>query len=155
VNFVHKIAQKTPKLLQNRKFWLPTLLLAVGFGLGNVFYATVLNKHAVASNKKDDRSPYSSLAPSNKSEPASKEDIKTGYEQAKKRVETDLDGKKLTDDQANKLKQKIDEIYNYRKDLDLSKKEVRDDLQKKRAEWRNWLHDNNLPLKYVMSVYWN
>jgi hypothetical protein len=148
VRFIHKVL----KVLKNKQFWLPALLLVTGFGLGNLFYAKVLDTKEVV--KANERSPYSSLS-STKPELSSKEDVKAGYEQAKKRVDTDLGDKKLSADQATKLKQKIDEIYAYSKDLDLTKKEVRDDLQKKRVEWRKWLHDNNLPLKYITSVYWN
>jgi hypothetical protein len=76
------------------------------------------------------------------------------YKRAKEDVDQDLKAKKLTQDQANKLKAKIDEIYSYRtKDLkDTTSSEGRKKLSTKRSEWRKWAADNKLSTKYFIRL---
>ena len=80
------------------------------------------------------------------------EQLDRSLARAKERVKTDQDAKTITKDQADKITKKQSEIYEYRKQLKQDSDEDCKKLSEKRTEWRNWLKENNLSIKYFSGL---
>ncbi len=81
------------------------------------------------------------------------ERLEQQYDQLKGRINEAKDEKKLTEEQVKKALAKADEIYNYAKNLDMTDREVREEVRKKRQEWQKWARENNISLVYVLRIY--
>ncbi len=82
-----------------------------------------------------------------------KEQAAAQVERVKKMVETDLDAKRITQKQADMINKKIDEIKAYIDTADRTSAEGREELRKKREEWRAWAKDSNISLRYIAVSY--
>lgn len=140
---------KVINTLKTKKFWSYVLVLAVGAAMGVFVYAQFFAKPKRTNEPDRIKKAISEQTLSNK------KNLDEAYKMALKRVDTGVERKELTSEQAAKLKQKLSEIYEYRKSHDSTGKTGLLELNKKRQEWRVWLDENKLSLKYIIPVYWN
>lgn len=81
------------------------------------------------------------------------ERLEEGKDRAKERIARDIEAKRLTQEQADKITAKLEEIYSYKKEaIKQSSEEKQDELNAKRREWRNWVEDNNVSSRYFIGV---
>ena len=140
------------KFVTNRLFWSYVLALGLGAAVGILIYAHFFVDKV---DKTKASTPTAINKAIQKNTLSNKSNLDKAYKTAQQRVDTGVERKEITQDQANKLQAKLTEIYNYRKNLDASKKEPLADLNNKRKEWRAWLDENKLSLKYIITLYWN
>lgn len=75
-----------------------------------------------------------------------------GYERALEMVNQDLETKRITKDQATVLRNKLAEVYAYRKTV-ASTPKAREELRAKRADWQKWAQQNHLSSRYFIPLY--
>jgi hypothetical protein len=144
-NYLYKLIQ----IFKKRQFWIYVAVLVVGFGLGNVF-----NDQLVHSDSKVSSSDRKSSASGNRGQQQRQEAlnrrVESGYERVKKSVDSDLKANKLTEEKADTILKKQEEIYNFKKNS--GQEENRDELNKKRNEWRDWAQQNQVSMKYILPL---
>lgn len=128
-------------------------VLVIGGVLGGLITHKYIDKNKMSSAFTNSSSTTSRRTPEELAKRQS-EQLETNYKRAKDDVAKDLKEGKLTKDQADKLTQKIEEIYSYRtKDLKgLSSADARKKLSEKRTEWRKWATDNKLSTRYIIRL---
>lgn len=154
--------QKVKKILSRLKHFLKKLpwkrivAIAVPFALGialgwSVTYFSMRNDKPKTMRSSDGKSSMSDISPEQRQNSLS-EQLDRSYQRAKERVKTDQDAKTITKEQAEKITKKQTEIYEYRKQVKQDSEDDRKKLTEKRTEWRNWLKENNLSIKYFSGL---
>lgn len=68
------------------------------------------------------------------------------------KIDAAVKAKKLTIEQGNKAKEKVNEVYDYLKKLKADTPDISQELGKKRLEVRKWAADNNISSIYVLGI---
>lgn len=144
-NYLRKLVQTFKK----RQFWVYVAVLAVGFGLGNVFNSQLINSESTTSSSKHKSSASNNRGQQQRQEVLDRR-LESGYDRVKKSVDSDLKADKLSKEKADSILKKQEEIYNYKKNSD--QEENRDELNKKRNEWREWAQQNEVSMKYILPL---
>ena len=140
------------KKLPWRRIFLVAVPFALGIGLGwSITYFSMRNDTPKPLHSKDGKPLMSEISPEQRQK-NTLEQLDRSLARAKERVKTDQDAKTITKDQADKITKKQSEIYEYRKQLKQDSDEDRKKLSEKRTEWRNWLKENNLSIKYFSGL---
>ncbi|MCA9343242.1 hypothetical protein KC950_04510 [Candidatus Saccharibacteria bacterium] len=147
------IASSNRKLIvkfRNLKYISITVLVfVVGLGAG----------YLIASNQDDNDSNHqvseecqneNNNAKISKSED---EQLEENYIQSKSRINRDLEGGELTQEQADMILAKLNEVYEYKKSqINTQSDKVQDELQNKQREWKEWLDQNDVSSRYFKGV---
>ena len=124
----------------------------VGVALGwSVTYFSMRNDKVKTIRREDGKPSVAEISPEQRQK-RTLEQLDRSYDRAKERVKTDQDAKTITKDQADTIYKKQKEIYEYRKGVKQDSAEDQKKLTEKRTEWRNWLKENNLSVKYFSGL---
>jgi hypothetical protein len=140
------------RVVKSRKFKNLTGVLII-FGLGVVTGSLITNALAKDSKSSPTSSRSSlSVSPEERAK-RNTERLEESYNRSKERIEKDVEAKRLTQEQADKIIAKLDEIYKYKKENpDTSSDDSREALQDKRKEWRSWIEQNDVSMRYFIGV---
>lgn len=149
---ISKLLKRVIEVVKTPRF-KKTLVLVIIFLAGLVSGALLANQ----SDNDTKSSTVNPAATSNLSaadlQKRSVERLEKNYTRSKERITKDLASKRITQAQADKITEKLDEIYKYKKEnIDKTTDEVRSELQKKRSEWRKWIEENDLSSRYFIGV---
>jgi cytoskeletal protein RodZ len=132
------------------------VLLIVVFSLGLTTGVIATNQRNVkpttttASRKSDtnDRQSESSSEDRNK---VRTERVDEAYKKAKARIKEDTQSKVISTEKSETIDKKLDEIYQFVKSV-YSGDKTQDELREKRREWRKWMRDNSVSIKYFIGI---
>ena len=80
--------------------------------------------------------------------------LESAYSDSKDRIAADQKSKRVTSEQAKAIRAKLDELYNFRKDmLGKATSESVSDRSQMRQEIRDWAKDNDVPTRYFIRLY--
>lgn len=152
---IKKLLSRIKHLLKKMP-WKRIVAVAVPFALGialgwSVTYFSMRNDKAKPVRRDDGKPSASEISPEQRQK-RTLEQLDRSYDRAKERVKTDQDAKTITKDQADAIYKKQKEIYEYRKEVKQDSAEDQKKLTEKRTEWRNWLKENNLSVKYFSGL---
>lgn len=127
--------------ISSHKLFKPVLLLGIGIIIG------LSSGFVVFGSDGRDSKPSSS-----NTQQALKQRSEDRYERAKQRIERAVEDGRLTQEQAEKLNAKIDELKKYVEE-NLGSRADWDEMGEKRDELRQWAKDNKIPYQYITSMY--
>ncbi len=79
--------------------------------------------------------------------------LEEANKRAAERIKLDVKLQRLTQEQADKITAKLEEVYTYKKEaIDQTSEEKQDELGDKRRELRKWLEDNQVSPRYFTGV---
>jgi hypothetical protein len=147
-----RVLSKIAGVLRSAKFKklaLVVLIFALGAVAGSLATKALIKDSVKSSSPNRSASPISSEERSKRSV----ERLEESYKRSKDRIKKDVEAKRLTQDKADKITAKLDEIYNYKKEnLSNSSDASRGELQDKRKEWRDWVEQNDVSSRYFIGV---
>lgn len=132
-----------------KKTLIALLIFCFGLGLGVAIGRSMQKPtNTTQSQSTNGRS----LTPEQRTE-RSLQRLEESYDRAKERIARDVEAKRLTQEQADTITAKLNEVYDYRKaNTDTTSSQNRDELQNKRKEWRDWLEQNDISSRYFIGV---
>jgi Tfp pilus assembly protein PilV len=140
----------TKNVLKSRKF--KKLLLAMLIFSAGALVGLGLGRLTQDSSQKSQTRTTAPLTAEQRIE-RSLERLEEGNERATERIKRDVESQRLTQEQADKVTAKLEEIYTYKKEaIKQNSEEKQDELDAKRREWRNWVEDNNVSSRYFIGV---
>lgn len=137
-----------PRKVTQRPKLLATLLLTllIGFGIGNAFYAYVLQDNA-SSDQQVTRDKQAAQQRS------SADKIKTSRERIEERINQDLERERITEEQAQQIRNKVDELQPQIQSIDRTVVEGRDQLRELRREVNAWARENDVSAQYFNRLF--